>query len=137
MYAPGATPETTGWPAKVVAFVPLSPAAMPATCVPCSLFSGSNGRPAYFHFGDGGANARATLTLEVVKAVSPFGYPTGMAKPAGERNGCVWSTPSSMTPIFIPWPAVASVGPHSAGAPISCGERASDGRHLRGGQTSP
>ena len=26
-----------------------------------------------------------------------------------------------MIPIFIPWPAVARVEPHTAGAPMSCG----------------
>src|SRR6185503_9707664 len=135
MYALGATPETTGWPGIVDALVPLSPAAIPATCVLCSLFSGSNGRLAYFHFGEGGANARATITFAVVNVVSPFGYPAGIVKPAGERNGCVWSTPSSMTPIFIPWPAVVRVGPQSAGAPINCGERSSDAWYFAVGQT--
>ena len=32
-----------------------------------------------------------------------------MAKPLRERKGWVWSTPSSMIPIFIPLPAVVSV----------------------------
>src|SRR5215467_2625130 len=68
MYARGAIPESVGCPENVVAFVPLSPAAIPATCVPCSLFSGSNGRFAYFHCGVGGANARATITFAVVYA---------------------------------------------------------------------
>jgi len=63
---------------KPGASVPWSPAAMPATCVPCSLFSGSNGRLAYFHCGVGGANARATITLAVVKAGSPLGKPAGI-----------------------------------------------------------
>ena len=38
-----------------------------------------------------------------------------MAKPLGERNGCVWLTPSSMIPIFIPLPAVVRFGPQSVG----------------------
>ena len=78
---------------------------------------------AYFHAGVAGANARATITLAVVYAVLPFGKPAGIVKPAGAKNGCVWSTPSSMIPIFIPFPAVASVGPQTVGAPISCGVR--------------
>src|SRR6266536_488549 len=122
MYAAGATPDS-GCVVKNGAGVPWSPAAMPETWVPCSLYSGSNGRFAYFHCGDGGGNARATITLAVVKPTSPFGKPAGMVKPTGERNGCVWSTPSSMIPIFIPWPAFASVGPQTVGAPISCGVR--------------
>ncbi len=43
--------------------------------------------------------------------------------PAGEKNGWVASMPSSMIPILIPWPAVASVGPQTCGAPIVCGLR--------------
>src|SRR6186713_1680830 len=101
MYAAGATPES-GSVVKKGAGVPWSPAAIPATCVPCSLNSGSNGRLAYFQVGDGGAKARATITFAVVKLASPFGYPGGIVKPAGEKNGCVWSTPSSMIPIFTP-----------------------------------
>ena len=73
MYAPGAMPDSVGAPGYPTAFVPLSPAAMPATCVACSEFAGSNGRFAYFHFGVGGANARATITLAVVNTVSPLG----------------------------------------------------------------
>ena len=101
MYAAGATPDK-GSVLKNGAFVPWSPAAMPATCVPCSLNSGSNGRSAYFHCGEGGANARATITFDVVNATLPFGKPAGIVKPTGEKNGCVWSTPSSMIPIFMP-----------------------------------
>ena len=61
------------------------------------------------------------MTLLVVKFVFPLGKPGGMLNPAGEKNGWVWLTPSSMIPIFIPLPAVARFGPHSAVAPISCG----------------
>src|SRR5712691_13044924 len=123
MYAAGATPDTVGWPGNAVAFVPWSPAAIPATCVACSEFTGSKGRFAYFHFGFAGANARATITFAVVNEVFPFGKPAGIVYPVGSKNGWVWSTPSSMIPIFMPWPAVASVGPQSAGAPISWGVR--------------
>ena len=77
--------------------------------------------PPYFHVSDAGANARATITFGVVKLVFPFGNPAGYEKPLGSKYGCVWSSPSSMTPIFIPWPAVERVDPHTAGAPISCG----------------
>src|SRR5919199_6597640 len=101
MYAAGAMPDTVGEPA-VVARVPWSPAAIPATCVPCSEYWGSNGRSAYFHFGVGGGNARATITFAVVNDVFPFGYPAGIVNPAAERNGWVWSTPSSTIPIFMP-----------------------------------
>ena len=80
----------------------------------------SNGLDAFFHFGRAGANARATMTFAVVYAVWPFGYPAGMVYPAGEKNGCRWSMPSSMIAIFIPWPAFSSPGPQSVGAPI-CG----------------
>jgi hypothetical protein len=41
--------------------------------------------------------------------------------PDGEKNGCVWSIPSSMIPIFMPSPAVESVGPQTCGAPITAG----------------
>jgi hypothetical protein len=53
-----------------------------------------------------------------VKAVFPFGKPAGIENPAGLKNGWAWSTPSSMIPILIPWPAVARVGPHTSGALI-------------------
>ncbi len=72
MYAAGAIPDS-GWLVKKGAVVPKSPAAMPATWVPCSLNSGSNGRLAYFHAGEGGGKARATITFAVVNAGSPFG----------------------------------------------------------------
>ena len=51
---------------------------MPATWVACSEFSGSNGRLANFHFGERGANARATITFLVVKRFCPFGNPRGI-----------------------------------------------------------
>ncbi len=51
----------------------------------------------------------------------------GYVKPAGLKNGWVWSMPSSMIPIFMPWPAVARSEPQSAVAPISCGVRLSVG----------
>ncbi len=45
----------------------------------------------------------------VVYAVWPFGKPSGIVYPVGSKNGCRWSTPSSMIPILIPAPAFASV----------------------------
>src|SRR5580765_8006441 len=121
MYARGAIPETFTGPVPSFAVTLLSPAAIPATCVPCSDRCGSKGTCAYFQFAPGGGNTRATITFAVVYAVFPFGKPAGMVKPAGEKNGCAWSTPSSMIPILIPWPAVARVGPQTCGAPITCG----------------
>jgi hypothetical protein len=94
---------------------------MPATWVACSDSWGSNGRAAYFHFAPGGGNARATITFAVVKRVLPFGNPRGAVYPDGLKNRCAWSTPSSMIPILIPWPAVARPGPQSAGALIISG----------------
>ena len=40
-----------------------------------------------------------------------------------------------MIPIFMPLPAVASVGPQSAGAPISCGDRLRSEWYVTDGQT--
>jgi hypothetical protein len=55
--------------------------------------------------------------------------------PAGLKNGCEASIPSSMIPIFIPWPEVANVGPQTLGALISLTLRSSNGRYLTLGQT--
>ena len=96
---------------------------MPATWVPCSEFSESNGFAALRHAGRAGANARATITFGVVYAVCPFGKPCGKAKPAGLKNGWVWSTPSSRIPILIPLPPRDGSEPHSAGALICAGLR--------------
>src|SRR5437868_9004765 len=108
---------------------------MPATCVAWSEFSGSNGVPAYFHVSPGGVNARATITFGVVYDVSPFGKPAGYARPPGSKYVCVWSTPSSMIPIFIPSPAVASDAPHTAGAWINCGPELRRLWYVTDGQT--
>ena len=58
MYARGATPEMTA----PSAFVPASPAAIPATCVPCDSF-GSNGTRSMGAVWPRAGNARATITL--------------------------------------------------------------------------
>src|SRR5579872_4050542 len=121
MYAIGAMPETRYFVPFSIAVVPKSPAAMPATCVAWSELTGSNGMRAYFQVSPAGVNARATITFGVVYAVFPFGKPGGYDRPDGSKNGCCWSTPSSMTPILIPWPAVARFEPQTLGAPISCG----------------
>jgi hypothetical protein len=71
---------------------------------------------------EGGAKALATITFLVVKAAFPRGKPAGIVYPAGAKKGCVWSTPSSRTAIFIPSPVEARLEVHSAGAPISRGE---------------
>src|SRR5690349_16505562 len=113
MYAPGAMPETEYFAPFHVAGVPWSPAAMPATWVAWSELTGSNGVRAYFHVFPVGANARATITFGVVNVVFPFGNPAGYVKPAGLKNGCDWSRPSSRTAILIPSPSVARLWPQT------------------------
>src|SRR3954447_17734004 len=112
MYAFGATPETSPRGVRV----PWSPAAMPATCVAWNEFLASNGLAASAYLGDGGGNARATITFAVVHAVFPLGKPGGIVNPLGLKNGCVWSRPSSMIAILIPLPAVSKAGPHTSDA---------------------
>ncbi len=70
MYARGATPETSA----PFAFVRAFPAAMPATCVPCSALeaSASKGSSA-LPVCPGAGNVRATITFALVKARCPFG----------------------------------------------------------------
>src|SRR5258706_8071481 len=114
-------PDTLNVPLGTFATVSWSPAAMPATLVACSEFCGSNGVFAYFHAGFAGAKARATITFGDVNAVFPLGKPAGYEKPGGPKNACVLSRPSSMIPIFIPAPAVVSVGPPTGGAPVPPG----------------
>src|SRR5437763_437453 len=84
-----------------------SAAAMPATCVAWNDSVGSNGLFANFHVGDGGANARCTITFRVANCVCPFGKPGGYWNPLGLKYGFEASIPSSITAIFIPFPAVA------------------------------
>ena len=70
--------------------------------------AGSNGRLGVAPAGAGRRERRGRRSpWRSCNARLPFGKPGGIVKPAGEKNGCVWSTPSSMIPIFIPWPAVA------------------------------
>src|SRR5438874_8177202 len=83
----------------------------------------------------GAGNERATITFAVVYAAFPFGKPGGYEKPVGSKNGCRWSMPWSMIPIFIPSPAVPRVGPQSVVAPISRGVRSRDGWYVTVGQT--
>ena len=66
-------PDARTRPLGIVASVSWSPAAMPATFVAWSEFSGSNGVFAYFQAGRNGANAFATITFGVVYCVLPFG----------------------------------------------------------------
>jgi hypothetical protein len=108
---------------------------MPATFVAWSESIGSNGVFAYFHAGCAGANARATITFGVVYAVFPFGKPGGYAKLAPLKKTCDWSRPSSMIPILMPWPAVASVDPQMVGAPMSFGVRSRSAWYVTLGQT--
>ena len=53
-------------------------------------------------------------------SVPPFGKPAGYEKPAGLKNGFVWSTPSSTTPIFIP-------SPRRRSSPRTCRRGSRDG----------
>ena len=92
--------------------------------------SGRTARPAYVWSGAGGENARATITLALVNCVCPFGKPAGIAYPVGSKYLCVASMPSSMIPIFIPLPAVSSVGPQSLSAPIRARAAAVEERAL-------
>src|SRR3954453_14292203 len=101
MYACGAMPETFTPPLAVVLALP---AAMPATCVAWPDCTGSKGLRAYFQLVLAGANARATITFAVVKAICPLGKPGGIVYPAGAKYGCVWSTPSSRIAILTPAP---------------------------------
>ena len=105
--------------------MPAFPAAIPATCVPWSEFGPSNASRAACVFAVGGAKARATMTFAFVKRRCPFGKPAGIVYPAGLKNGCDWSTPLSMKPIFTPWPAVERPAPQSTFAPICCGVESS------------
>src|SRR5581483_6057511 len=98
---------------------------MPATFVAWSESCGSNGVFAYLQWLEAGENVRATMTFGVVYDVCPFGKPDGYEKPDGLKNTWLWSSPSSMIPILMPFPAVASVGPQTVGAPISFGVRSS------------
>ena len=97
-------PVVGGWSAPAGAVVPASPAAIPATCVPwneaCAVERRARpGRPE-----PGPGKTRATITFGVVHFVPPFGKPAGYVKPAGLKNGFVWSMPSSTTPILMPSP---------------------------------
>ena len=111
----------TGWSAPDGAVVSATPAAMPATCVPWKDASGSSasrpGRPA-----PGPGKTRATITFSFVQRRPPRGKPAGYEKPAGLKNGFVWSTPSSTTAIFTPAPR-APVAFEKESAPISDGLR--------------
>src|SRR5690242_1615519 len=100
---------------------------MPATCVPWKEDAGSTpsrpGRPAF-----GPGKTRATITFGEVQRREPRGNPGGYAKPAGEKNGFVWSMPSSTTAILIPAPS-APVTRSSTSAPITDGEWSSAGAY--------
>ena len=96
---------------------------MPATCVPWNDEAGSTGScPGLPAFGPG--KTRATITFGVVAEVMPFGNPAGYEKPAGLKNGFVWSIPSSTTAIFMPVPSAPRVW-RSTSAPMIEGERSS------------
>ena len=103
--------------------MPESPAAIPATCVPWNDEFGSvTSLPGAPEFGPG--KTFATITFGVVDAVSPFGKPAGYEKPAGLKNGFVWSRPSSTMAILIPVPFAPSVC-WITSAPMIDGERSS------------
>src|SRR3954470_12573996 len=110
MYARGATPErpfTAGGSFAAGAFVPESPAAMPATCVPWYSAGSSGLRPGLPEPGPG--KVRATITFGVVALRSPFGKPAGYEYPVALRKGFVQSTPVSTTPTFTPSPRIPVV----------------------------
>src|SRR5687768_18346270 len=80
-----------------------APPMTPATNVPWNEFDSSRGcLDSEVEFS--GKNARAAITLGVVKPGVPFGKPAGKLRPAGSRNGCRGSTPSSTTATFTPFP---------------------------------
>src|ERR1051325_698844 len=108
-------PEPSGFGA----FVPWSPAAIPATCVPCTELTGADGSFASLLLGLAGGNERATITFALVYAAFPLGKPVGIGYPAGEKNVCRQSIPSSTIPILIPWPALSRFGPQTCGAPTT------------------
>ena len=93
---------------------------MPATCVPWNDEFGSSGSlPGAPEFGPG--KTFATITFGVTYFASPFGKPAGYEKPAGLKNGFVWSIPSSTTPILIPVPSAPVIWCRTS-APITEGE---------------
>src|SRR5881296_899340 len=101
MYARGATPErfaVAGWSIPAGAVVPASPAAIPATCVPCGSVGSNASRPALSVTGAG--KFRATITFADVFVVSPLGKPAGYEYPSAFRNGLRQSTPVSTTAIL-------------------------------------
>ena len=94
----------TGWSEPAGAVVPAIPAAMPATWVPWKEDLRSRAR-SLFSSCTAPGKERATITFGVVHFVPPFGKPAGYRKPAGLKNRCLASTPSSITPIFTPAPS--------------------------------
>src|SRR6478735_11326474 len=139
MYARGATPEMRRPAAAVSTF----PAAIPATCVPWLESSGLNASRALGEVTPLGANTRATITFAVVNRSWPFGKPEGIVYPDGSKYGWLGSTPESMIPIFMPWPALSRVGPQRPGAPIwaaldsDCAAYVAEGRTRRTPGSAP
>ena len=82
-------------------------------------FGSTGRRPGAPEFGPG--KVFATITFGVTYFASPFGKPAGYEKPAGLKNGFVWSIPSSTMPILIPVPSAPAVC-RSTSAPITEGE---------------
>src|SRR4030095_13253846 len=120
---PPLRPLARGGPPPAGAVVPATPAAMPATCVPWNDDFGSTAsRPAAPDFGPG--KTRAAITFGVTHLLLPFGKPAGYEKPAGAKNGFVWSMPSSTTAILSPVPS-APVCCRSTPVPMIDGERSS------------
>ena len=98
--------------------MPVRPAAMPDTCVPCGNAGSPPIRPSRPELGPG--NARMTITFGVVHFFPPLGNPGGKFIPSGFRNGFVWSMPVSTTAILTPSP-MAPVRWWSASAWMICG----------------
>ena len=98
-----------------------TPPMTPATNVPWNEVDSSSGcLDSEVEFS--GKNARAATTFGVVKPGVPFGNPAGKLMPAGSRNGCRGSTPSSTTPTFTP-PPPTPVAARNAGPPMTDGPR--------------
>ena len=90
----------------------------PATNVPWKERSRSSGAP----LDPAAAKPRAAITFGVVAPATPFGKPGGYENPAGLKNGCAWSIPSSTTATLTPSP-FAPVSDENAGAPSTDGPR--------------
>ena len=58
-------------------------------------------------------------TKLIKRGVSVKNLDIGEIKPAGEKSGCLWSIPSSMIAIFMPWPAFSRPPPQRSARALS------------------